>query len=75
MKPLLGYRKPTPGTQPSHLYPPYVSSIKRAPKQPLIAIPITLSEITGPRFPKRNRFAKRFRFNAPAQRRAARRTH
>jgi protocatechuate 3,4-dioxygenase beta subunit len=52
MKPLLGYRKPAPGTQPSHLYPPYVSSIKRAPKQPLVAIPITLSEITGPAFPK-----------------------
>jgi protocatechuate 3,4-dioxygenase beta subunit len=52
MKPLLGYRKPAPGTQPSHLHPPYVSSIKRAPKQRLVAIPITLSEITGPAFPK-----------------------
>jgi protocatechuate 3,4-dioxygenase beta subunit len=52
MKPLLGYRKPAPGMQPNHLYPPYVSSIKRAPKQPLISIPITLSEITGPAFPK-----------------------
>ncbi|HXH66577.1 MAG TPA: protocatechuate 3,4-dioxygenase subunit beta [Candidatus Limnocylindrales bacterium] len=52
MKPLLGYRKPAPGTQPNLLYPPYVSSIKRAPKQPLIPIPVTLSEITGPSFPK-----------------------
>jgi protocatechuate 3,4-dioxygenase, beta subunit len=52
MKPLLGYRKPAPGTQPSHLHPPYVSSIKRAPKHPLIPIPVTLSEITGPSFPK-----------------------
>jgi len=52
MKPLLGYRKPAPGTQPNHLYPPYVSSIKRAPKQPLISVPATLSEITGPSFPK-----------------------
>jgi protocatechuate 3,4-dioxygenase beta subunit len=52
MKPLLGYRKPAPGTQPSYLYPPYVSSIKRAPKQPLISIPVTLSEITGPTFLK-----------------------
>jgi len=52
MKPLLGFRKPAPGTQPNHLYPPYVSSIKRAPKQPLISIPVTLSEITGPAFPK-----------------------
>jgi protocatechuate 3,4-dioxygenase beta subunit len=52
MTPLLGYRKPAPGTQPSHLYPPYVSSIKRAPKQPLVTIPVTLSEITGPAFPR-----------------------
>jgi len=52
MKPLLGYRKPAAGTQPNHLYPPYVSSIKRAPKQPLISVPATLSEITGPSFPK-----------------------
>jgi protocatechuate 3,4-dioxygenase beta subunit len=52
MKPLLGYRKPAPGTQPNHLYPPYVSSIKRAPKQPLVTIPVTLSEITGPSFSK-----------------------
>ncbi len=52
MKPLLGYRKPAPGTQPNHRYPPYVSSIKRAPKQPLISIPVTLSEITGPTFPR-----------------------
>ncbi len=52
MKPPLGYRKPAPGTQPSYLYPPYVSSIKRAPKQPLIALPVTLSEVTGPIFPK-----------------------
>ena len=52
MKPLLGYRKPAPRTQPSYLYPPYVSSIKRAPKQPLIALPVTFSEITGPIFAK-----------------------
>lgn len=52
MKSLLGYHKPAPGTQPSYLYPPYVSSIKRAPKQPLIALPVTLSEITGPIFPE-----------------------
>jgi protocatechuate 3,4-dioxygenase beta subunit len=52
MKALLGYRKPASGTQPNHLFPPYVSSIKRAPKQPLISIPVTLSEITGPSFPK-----------------------
>jgi protocatechuate 3,4-dioxygenase, beta subunit len=50
VKPLLGYRKPAPGTQPPHLHPPYLSSLKRAPTQPLISIPDTLTEITGPIF-------------------------
>ncbi|MGA7625731.1 MAG: protocatechuate 3,4-dioxygenase subunit beta [Candidatus Acidiferrales bacterium] len=39
-----------PGTQPDHLHSPYVSSIKRAPTRPLIYLPQTLSEITGPTF-------------------------
>ena len=52
MKPLLGYRKPAPGTQPNLLYPPYVSSVKRAPKHQLISVPVTLSETTGPSFLK-----------------------
>ena len=54
MKPLLGYRKPAPGSQPEYLYPPYASSLKRAPTQPLIPLPDTLSEITGPIFPKQS---------------------
>jgi protocatechuate 3,4-dioxygenase beta subunit len=45
-----GYRRPHPGTQPNHLHPSYVSSIKRAPIQPLIQLPNTLSEVTGPSF-------------------------
>jgi protocatechuate 3,4-dioxygenase, beta subunit len=45
-----GYRRPASGTQPPHLHPPYVSSIKRAPTKPLVSIPHTLTEITGPRF-------------------------
>lgn len=45
-----GYRRPAPGTQPEYLHPAYVSSIKRAPTQPLITIPHTLSEMTGPQF-------------------------
>jgi len=45
-----GYRRYIPGTQPNHLHPPYVSSIKRAPSQPLVVLPDTLSEITGPVF-------------------------
>ena len=44
------YRRPYPGTQPNHLHPIYRSSIKRAPSQPLIYLPHTLTEITGPVF-------------------------
>jgi protocatechuate 3,4-dioxygenase, beta subunit len=49
-KNLPGYRRPAPGTQPAYLHPAYISSLKRAPTKPLIEIPHTLSEITGPVF-------------------------
>jgi len=52
MNNLRGYRRPAPGTQPNHLHPPYVSSITRAPSQPLVHIPHTLTEVTGPVFGK-----------------------
>ena len=45
-----GYRRAEPGTQPNHLHPAYVSSIKRAPSRPLVYFPHTLSEVTGPSF-------------------------
>jgi len=45
-----GYRRAEPGTQPNHLQPAYVSSIKRAPAKPLVYLPHTLSETTGPSF-------------------------
>jgi protocatechuate 3,4-dioxygenase beta subunit len=38
------------GTQPLHLFEPYRSSILRSPRQPLIVVPQTLSELTGPVF-------------------------
>ncbi len=50
MKKVAAYRAPYPGTQPNHLHSPYVSSIKRAPTKPLVQIPYTLSEVTGPLF-------------------------
>jgi protocatechuate 3,4-dioxygenase beta subunit len=50
MKRVAPYRAPHPGTQPNLLHPPYVASIKRAPTKPLVAIPHTLSEVTGPSF-------------------------
>ncbi len=44
------YGRPAAGTQPAHLHPPYVSSILRSPTKPLIRIPQTISELTGPTF-------------------------
>jgi protocatechuate 3,4-dioxygenase, beta subunit len=37
-------------TQPPYLYPPYRSSIRRAPTQPLVLIPRELSDAAGPVF-------------------------
>jgi protocatechuate 3,4-dioxygenase, beta subunit len=45
-----GYRRPLPGTQPPHLHPAYRSSLERAPKQPLVPLPHTPSEVAGPVF-------------------------
>jgi protocatechuate 3,4-dioxygenase, beta subunit len=47
---LPGYRRPPEDTQPAYLEPRYVSTIKRAPTKPLVLLPHTLSEITGPVF-------------------------
>jgi protocatechuate 3,4-dioxygenase beta subunit len=44
------YRRPDPRTQVSPLYPPYVATVLRTPRQPLIVLPHTLSEVTGPLF-------------------------
>jgi protocatechuate 3,4-dioxygenase beta subunit len=45
-----GYRKPYLKTQPDYIFESYASTVKRGPTQPLIQIPSTLSEITGPLF-------------------------
>jgi protocatechuate 3,4-dioxygenase beta subunit len=42
--------KEPPGSQPDYFYPPYASSVLRAPSQPLVVLPHTLSERTGPVF-------------------------
>ncbi|MFN8459472.1 MAG: protocatechuate 3,4-dioxygenase subunit beta [Anaerolineae bacterium] len=34
--------------QPPYLHPPYASTVKRAPQEPLLPLPHTLSELTGP---------------------------
>ena len=47
---LSSYRRPLPGTQPDYLFPPYASTLKRAPTRPLVMLPQTLTELTGPVF-------------------------
>jgi protocatechuate 3,4-dioxygenase beta subunit len=39
-----------PDSQPPYRYPPYRATIRRAPSHPLVLIPATLSETTGPVF-------------------------
>src|SRR6187455_682081 len=47
---LPGYCRPPVHTLPAYVEPRYVSTLKRGPKQPLVLLPHTLSEITGPVF-------------------------
>ena len=47
---LRAYRRCKPGTQPEYDHQPYTSSEKRHLEHPLIAVPHTLTEITGPQF-------------------------
>ena len=47
---LSGYRLADLGTQPDYLYPPYASTVKRSPTHPLVVLPASLSEVTGPIF-------------------------
>ena len=47
---ITGYRRPAPGTQPGYLFRPYASTVKRAPTKPLVMLPHTLTEVTGPVF-------------------------
>ena len=47
---LAGYRPADRGTQPDYLYPPYASTVKRSPSQPLVRLSASLSEVTGPLF-------------------------
>src|SRR5215204_4713370 len=45
-----GYRREDEGVQPPYLYPEYVATRLRAPKKPLIILPGTLSDTTGPAY-------------------------
>src|SRR5215472_206510 len=42
------YHRPPAESQPPYLYEPYRATMLRAPRQPLILLPHTLSEVTGP---------------------------
>ncbi|HXQ27516.1 MAG TPA: protocatechuate 3,4-dioxygenase subunit beta [Candidatus Acidoferrales bacterium] len=42
------YHRHDPRSQPPYLYPPYRITPARSPRKPLIVLPHTLSEITGP---------------------------
>ena len=44
----IGYKRDETGQQPPYLHPEYRSTVLRAPKRPLVPLPHTLSEITGP---------------------------
>jgi protocatechuate 3,4-dioxygenase, beta subunit len=45
-----GYRRKDDGAQPPYLYPDYVATRLRAPKKPLIILPRTLSDSSGPAY-------------------------
>jgi protocatechuate 3,4-dioxygenase beta subunit len=47
---VVGYRRDDEAVDPPYLYPDYVSTRARAPKRPLVPLPHTLSEVTGPVF-------------------------
>jgi protocatechuate 3,4-dioxygenase, beta subunit len=42
------YRRHAPGTQPGLLHEPYRATVLRSPRRPLVFLPHTLSEVTGP---------------------------
>lgn len=50
MPALQPYRRSAPGEHPDYLSPAYASTVKRSPSQPLIVLPQSLSEMTGPVF-------------------------
>ena len=50
MSAIIIYRRHDPRSQPSSLHEPYRATILRAPRKPLVFLPHTLSEVTGPVF-------------------------
>jgi protocatechuate 3,4-dioxygenase, beta subunit len=50
INPVVPYLRDEPGSQPQSLFPAYRSTIARSPMQPLIRLPHTRSEVSGPVF-------------------------
>jgi protocatechuate 3,4-dioxygenase beta subunit len=50
MKSIAPYRRAYVDTQPDYLFPKYASTVKRAPRESLVVLPHTLSEVTAPVF-------------------------
>jgi protocatechuate 3,4-dioxygenase, beta subunit len=48
MSDIIGYKPAPPGAMPAHPFPDYRSNPPRAPRRPLVPLPHSLSEITGP---------------------------
>ena len=46
----LVYPRESLSVYPKHLSPEYRSTVKRSPSRPLIVVPQTLSELTGPAY-------------------------
>jgi protocatechuate 3,4-dioxygenase beta subunit len=46
--PIAGYRRDDAEVDPPYLHPDYVATRTRSPKRPLLLLPHTLSEVTGP---------------------------
>jgi len=44
------YRRPYFNTQPEYHFPRYASTVKRSPREALVVLPHTLSEVTAPVF-------------------------
>ena len=74
-KTLAGYRKPDRGTQPDYLYPPYASTVKRSPSQPLVAAAAHAVRGHRPLFGFDAHQRQRLRSHQAARGRADRRAH
>src|SRR5215213_5332725 len=72
---LTAYLTASLDAHPPNLYPDYRSTVKRAPARPLVVIPHTLSELTGPVYGHESLGEHDADLTRPAHGRAGRRAH